>query len=191
MPDQRTSSALLQQAVNQDPQAWNRLVSLYKPLIAYWCRRAGLTDEDVNDVVQEVFKAVATDLGNYERAGHSFRAWMRGITRHKIFDFFAHRQGQPAAAGGSDAYQQLQQVPDAAADLADDDQEATALYHRALAFVRGEFEERTWQAFWRTAVDSQTTSSVAVELGMTPGAVRVAKSRVLHRLREEFRDLID
>jgi RNA polymerase sigma-70 factor (ECF subfamily) len=51
-----------------------------------------------------------------------------------------------------------------------------------------EFEERTWQAFWRTAVDGRSAADVGAELGMTPGAVRVAKSRVLHRLREELGD---
>jgi RNA polymerase sigma-70 factor (ECF subfamily) len=55
--------------------------------------------------------------------------------------------------------------------------------------VRGEFEPRTWQAFWKTAVDGRPVKDVADELGMSPGAVRVAKSRVLHRLRDELGDL--
>jgi RNA polymerase sigma-70 factor (ECF subfamily) len=56
--------------------------------------------------------------------------------------------------------------------------------------VRGEFEERTWQAFWQTVIGGRAPRDVAADLGMSPGAVRVAKSRVLHRLREELGDLM-
>ena len=60
------------------------------------------------------------------------------------------------------------------------------LLSRGLDLIRGEFEERTWQAFWRTAVEGRDAKEVALELRMSPGAVRVAKSRVLRRLREEL-----
>ena len=63
------------------------------------------------------------------------------------------------------------------------------LFARALGLIREEFEERTWAAFWRTAVEGRAAKDVGAELSMTPGAVRVAKSRVLHRLREELGDL--
>ena len=57
---------------------------------------------------------------------------------------------------------------------------------RVLEAVRGEFEGRTWQAFLRTAVEGRPPKEVGPELGMSQGAVRVAKSRVLRRLREEL-----
>ena len=50
---------------------------------------------------------------------------------------------------------------------------------------------RTWQAFWRTAVEGQAPKNVAAELGVRPDAVRMAKSRVLRRLRDELPDLAD
>ena len=55
--------------------------------------------------------------------------------------------------------------------------------------IREEFEPRTWQAFWQTAVEGRAASDVAADFGMSPGAVRVAKSRVLHRLRAELGEL--
>jgi RNA polymerase sigma-70 factor (ECF subfamily) len=57
--------------------------------------------------------------------------------------------------------------------------------------VRGEFEERTWQAFWHTAVEGRRPKDVAADLGMSPGAVRVAKCRVLQRLREALGDVME
>jgi RNA polymerase sigma-70 factor (ECF subfamily) len=65
------------------------------------------------------------------------------------------------------------------------------LYRRALDLIRSEFEERTWRAFLMVTVEGRLPADVAVELGTTPGAVYIAKSRVLKRLREEFGDLLE
>ena len=72
----------------------------------------------------------------------------------------------------------------------DDTAQTTSLHRRALELVRGEFEDRTWQMFWRTFIDERPPAAVAGELGVTPAAVRKAKSRVLHRLKQQFTDLL-
>ncbi len=63
-----------------------------------------------------------------------------------------------------------------------------SLFRRALASIRGEFEPRTWQAFWLTTIEGRCAKDVASDLAMTAGAVRVAKSRILQRLRDELGD---
>jgi RNA polymerase sigma-70 factor (ECF subfamily) len=188
-----TSRSLLARLRANEPAAWDRLVGLYAPLVWHWCRRMSLPREDAADVLQEVFQAVALHLGTFQKARpqDSFRAWLRTITRNKVIDH-ARREGkQPRAAGGTDAAVWLAQV--AEADWAADGPEELALegqvVHRALEGIRAEFEERTWRAFWRVAVDCQPAQDVARELGTTPGAVRVAKCRVLNRLRRELGDL--
>jgi len=55
-----------------------------------------------------------------------------------------------------------------------------------LDVLRGEFEDRTWQAFWLTAVQGKPAQEVAAELGLAPGTVRQAKYKILKRLREEL-----
>ena len=55
--------------------------------------------------------------------------------------------------------------------------------------MQRDFEERTWQAFWKTAVEHKTAPQAAEELGMSVAAVYMAKSRVLRRLRAEFEGL--
>jgi len=57
------------------------------------------------------------------------------------------------------------------------------LFHRAGQQVRGEVHRQTWDAFWETAVLGTAPADAAAKLGMTAGAVRVAKCRVLARLR--------
>jgi RNA polymerase sigma-70 factor, ECF subfamily len=195
-PSSGTSRSLLERVRADDAAAWDRLVSLYAPLVLYWCRGRGLQDADAADVFQEVFLAVATHLGDFHKnhPGDTFRGWLRTITSNKILDHFRRRRRDPGGVGGSEAQDRLAILaapfmPEEASVA--DDQAERGLFYRALEFVRGEFEPKTWQAFWLTAVEDRLASEVADMLGMSAGAVRVAKSRVLHRLREELGDLVE
>ncbi len=67
-----------------------------------------------------------------------------------------------------------------------DQNELSALLHRGLEIVKSEFETRTWDAFWRVAVEGDRTADVAADMGISANAVRQAKSRVLRRLRDEL-----
>jgi RNA polymerase sigma-70 factor (ECF subfamily) len=186
-----TSVSLLERAVGRDETAWARLATLYSPLVAHWCKSGGVPPADVDDVTQEVLVAVSLGLPRFRRERDGgFRAWVRGIARHKILDRLRQaRRGEPE--GGTDAHRRVLELPDAADGPGDDEAgEEAWLYRRALDLVRTEFADKTWQAFWRVAVDDRPTDAVAVELGMSAVAVRIAKSRVLARLREEVGDLI-
>jgi RNA polymerase sigma-70 factor (ECF subfamily) len=189
-----TSLTLLVRVQANEPGAWQRLIDLYAPLVYHWCRRGGLTGEDAADVFQEVFRSVAAHIAGFrrDRPGDTFRGWLRTITRNKVRDHCRRQAGQPRAAGGTDAQLHLQNVPDPAEA---EDEEETGLVvrqlHRTLAEIRGEFEERTWQAFWQVQMEGRDTAAVGAELGMTPAAVRKAKFRVLRRLREELDDMLD
>ncbi len=192
-----TSRSLLVRARSNDKEAWDRLVGLYAPLVIYWCRRWNLPEDDTADVFQEVFRAVATHLGGFrkERSGDSFRGWLRTITRSKISDHYQKLTREPKGVGGSAALIKLASLPEPPPpDIDDDETELEArdgLVRRALDQIRVHFQVNTWNAFWRVAVDGQPANEVADELSMSPGAVRVAKSRVLQRLREELGDLIE
>lgn len=186
-----TSLSLLGRVRLRDESSWTRLLALYGPLVEYWCRRGGV-EADIDDLVQEVFVAVSQDLERFEYRGpRSFRAWLRGITRHKLLDYYRKAQRQAPAEGGSTALLRLQEIPDPQPGSSDDADEVSGLYRRALELIRSEFEERTWQAFWLSAVEGRDTAAVAAELGISPVAVRIAKSRVLARLRAEADQLID
>ena len=189
------SSTLLERVKARRPEAWERLVDLFGPVVYRWCRQTGVGREDAADVVQEVFSSVAAHVGDFRRdsPGDSFTAWLATITRNKIRDWSRRRQGRPEARGGTDAQQQFLQVP----ELSELSQQSGgtwaggALPRRALDLVRAEFENRTWEAFWRTAVDGQCPADVAQDLGVTVNAVYKAKSRVLRRLRRELGDLLE
>ncbi len=71
------------------------------------------------------------------------------------------------------------------------EQEDSELVRRVLALIKAEFEPSTWQAFWGVVVLEKKPAQMAQTLGLTPNAVRVAKFRVLRRLREEIDGLLD
>ena len=188
-----TSQSLLARLRLNDSDAWDRLVSLYTPLVYFWCQKLNLPAQDIPDVVQEVFKAVSTNIDNFrkDRPSDTFRGWLRTIARSKVIDHYRRQQRQPKAAGGSVAQRQLTEVADVIDDESLDEPACHSLFLRALEVIRQEFQEHTWQAFWRVVVDGQLPKDVAEELSMRPGTVRVAKSRVLHRLRRELGDLLE
>jgi RNA polymerase sigma-70 factor (ECF subfamily) len=193
-PSSATSRSLLARVQADEPQAWERLVHLYAPLVLQWCRGRGLQDQDVADIFQEVFQAVLAYVRGFrkEREGDTFRGWLRRITQNKLHDHFRRLGREARGVGGSSARERLAQLPAPQPDeddLAPTENGEGSLFLRALDLIREEFEERTWSAFWRTAVEGRAAKDVAADLGMSPGAVRVAKSRVLHRLREELGDL--
>jgi RNA polymerase sigma-70 factor (ECF subfamily) len=144
-------------------------------------------------VAQEVFAAAATGLAGFrrDRPGDTFRGWLRGIARNHVLLHFRRNHGRPQAEGGPEAAARLEGVADpfGTAD-ADEECQIGHLYQRALEQVRADFEERTWQAFWLVAIDERPLPQVAAELGVTPGAIRQAKSRVLRRLKQQVGDLL-
>src|SRR5262245_56120301 len=89
-PSQGSSLAtsLLVRVRALDPQAWQHLMALFEPVVHGWCRAAGLQPADAADVQQEVFQAVALNIGKFrrDRPGDSFRGWLWGITRNKLLD---------------------------------------------------------------------------------------------------------
>jgi RNA polymerase sigma-70 factor (ECF subfamily) len=187
---QSGSTSLIQRLKAQDAQAWQRLLDLYVPLVFSWCRRAEMRSQDSADVVQEVFRAVYRGIADfrYERPEDTFRGWLRTIARNKIQDHFRRRAKQPIARGGTDAQQRLLEVAESESADAPNSRPLAGLMHRALDLVRNEFENHTWQAFWLMSVENRSSSEVAQQLGMTVGAVRQAKYKVLRRLRQELGD---
>jgi RNA polymerase sigma-70 factor (ECF subfamily) len=173
--------------------AWGELVDLYGPLVDSWCRRAGLSAAARADVGQDVFLAVHRGISGFDptQLHATFRGWLWTITRNAVLKSLRHRQ--PPPPGGSTALARLAEIADPWVDASSDDpistpDESASLLRRALDQIRPTVEELTWQAFWSTTVLGRSAPDVAQELGLTPAAVRQAKSRILRRLRRQLGD---
>jgi RNA polymerase sigma-70 factor (ECF subfamily) len=174
--------------------AWRELVDLYGPLIESWCRQAGVGEATRADIGQEVLLAVHRGIASFDPAHPraTFRGWLWTITRNAILQW--RRRQEPGGTGGSTALARLAEIPDpdgeAEWDAPPADSNDTAnLIARALDQIQPEVQEHTWKAFWNTAFLGHSAPEVALELGMTPMAVRQAKSRVLCRLRKQLGDV--
>jgi RNA polymerase sigma-70 factor (ECF subfamily) len=175
---------------NGDTDAWRQFIDLYAPMIYGLARRKGLQDADAADLTQEVLRTIATRNAAYDADRGAFRGWLYTVTRNRIRDFVDGKQARHRGDGGTDALILLNEQP-----AADDDSEhwdreyEQQVFNLAAEQVRGEFAESTWQAFWKVAVEGVNAEEAAQSMGLSVGAVYVAKSRVLARLRRQIQQL--
>ena len=156
-----SSSSLLDRVQQMRPDAWARMVDVFSPIVYRWARKSGLNGDDSADVVQDVFIAVARNIGTFQRQKQSasFRSWLATITRNRVKDCFRKRQRDPGGFGGTEALRQFQNVPDEYS-MSDDELEQSIslatldrrLPIRVLEIVKSECDPKTWQAFWQTTV---------------------------------------
>lgn len=172
-------------------KAWSEFVELYTPLIFGHCRRRGLQEADAADVAQDVMKAVALAMQqfNYNRDRGSFRSWLLTVTRSKLCNFFTRQARQPRGTGDSQVQDWLTEQPSAQESGEWETEYRQRLFIWASEQVRAEFQPASWQAFWRTAVDHEPVAAVAASLALSPGAVYIARSRIIARLRERLREV--
>jgi RNA polymerase sigma factor (sigma-70 family) len=187
------ASLLLRLRDPQDHQAWLEFVTLYEPVTYRIFRRHGLQDADAREVAQELFIAVSRSIDRWDPAKErgSFRGWLQCVARNLVVNWLNHRQRQLIVAGGSDLQSMLDRLPDdSGPETVEFDQELRrAVFQRAAEQVRTEVQPATWQAFWETALLGNAPAAAAQKLGMTVGAVRVAKCRVLARLRAAVKEI--
>jgi len=173
-----------------DSTSWAEFAQIYGPVVYGFARKRGLQDADAADVVQDVLRSVARNASklDYNPKKGTFRGWLYTVTRNKVYNFLSAGKNRAKPIGGdSEDGDGLDQLPDRSPGQ---DADWELEYQRRLSSlamdaVKKEFHASTWKAFWATAVDGRSATEIGRELGMTAGAVYVAKSRVLARLRDE------
>ncbi|MGF1582804.1 MAG: RNA polymerase sigma factor [Gemmataceae bacterium] len=187
-------SLLIRLKQSGDEEAWSQFVEVYAPLVHAYGLHHGLQDADAADLAQEVLQIASAQVGefDYDPRQGSFRGWLYTVTRNKLRTILRKRRSREEAQGGANMQRVLLNQPDT-----HDDEEHWNRQHEQHLFtwaterVRKEFNETTWFAFWRTAVENFPPAAVAEQLGLSVGAVYVAKSRVLARLRSEIEAIED
>ena len=187
-------SLILRLRDRDDEAAWAEFAEVYGPLIYRLARQKGLQDADARDLCQDVFQAVAAAIERWDPnpAKGRFRAWLFRIVRNMMVNFFTAKRRCPNGSGRTSIQEMLDAQPDGNEQ---DESLFTEEYKRrvfqwAAERVKGEFTETTWQAFWATGVDHCPVADVAARLGVSAGAVYVARSRVLARLRQRVEQLL-
>jgi RNA polymerase sigma-70 factor (ECF subfamily) len=188
MPD--TPASLLERL--RDPaadEAWATFVDLYTPLLYHWANRVGLRDPDAADLVQDVFVLLLRKLPDFQYdARKGFRNWLRTVTLNRWREL--RRRRHPSVEAAGDVTLDDLPAPDGDEPFWERDYRQHVA-RRVLLVMQREFEPAAWKACWECVVAGRPAADVGKELGLSPGAVRVAKFRVLSRLRHELEGLLD
>jgi RNA polymerase sigma factor (sigma-70 family) len=172
----------------RDLQAWEEFVALYSPLIRSVARAKGLQDADACEVVQDVMIAIVKAIPNYECSSQigSFRRWLTTIARNKTLNRLT-RVPVDVAKRSADV-----EMGDLSCSIVQSESNQHILdsdwkkqiFVLAAQHVRARIQPATWSAFWMTAIEDRSGEDVAKELGLSIGAVYVARSRVLAKIRD-------
>ncbi|MEJ7594688.1 MAG: sigma-70 family RNA polymerase sigma factor [Planctomycetaceae bacterium] len=182
-----TSDSLIARV--QDPAddaAWADFLNVYRPVILRMARRRNLQDADAQDVCQKVLIAVSQAISQWEpHPDRPFRAWLGRVARNAILNAVIRRPKDQATGLSEVAFllnDVAVEVPGSSAELMLETRRQ--LFYRASQVVRCEFTDITWRMFWETEVEGRSVDVVGASCGRTPGAVYVARCRVMKRLRE-------
>jgi RNA polymerase sigma-70 factor (ECF subfamily) len=179
---------------SRDAEAWAEFVDIYAPLVYSLARKHGMQDADAADLTQEVLRLVAhvAPQFTYDPRRGSFRGWLFTVARNQLRKWANARKRQVRGTGCSETQRLLEEQPARDDEVADWDQEyQQRLVEWAAEKVRDHFRPATWQAFWRTALEGQDPRAVGEALGMSVGAVYIARSRVLARIKEQIQQFQD
>ena len=184
-------SLLVRMRDAHDQQAWADFVRLYAPAIYRFARRKGLQDADAADLTQEVLRSVAGSIGqlDFDPRQGMFRGWLFTLAHRRLCDWFDSRQRRERGSGDSAMVQLLYDQPERADQKHWEEDLEREAFARAAEKIRPIFSETTWQAFWQTAIEGKSGKDVAQELGLSVGAVYLAKSRVMVRLKAQVAEL--
>ena len=178
-----------------DSESWDRLVSLYTPLLRRWVRKYQIQESDVDDIIQDVLSALMNDLPKFQhnRRTGAFRSWLRTILVNRVRLFWRSRKYRPVATGSSSIDQMLDQLQDGSSEVSQiwNREHNEIVLKRLMQNIRPQFEAQTWLAFQRQVVEHQRADVVARELEMSLSGVYKAKSRVLAALRREADGLVE
>lgn len=187
------ASLLIRLRDPQDHEAWVEFVEIYEPATYRQLRKCGLQDADARELMQDLFIAVNRQIPKWEltKERGSFRGWLRRVARNLVINWMKNGQRRIVSWGGSGSHEMFDELAaEDCAESAEFDREVQrSIFQRATEVVRQEQNPKAWQAFWGTAVEGKTPSVVSHELGMSPGAVKVAKFRVFARLKEIVSDI--
>jgi RNA polymerase sigma-70 factor (ECF subfamily) len=192
----RTSASLLERLSDRaDSDAWAKMVDLYSPMIRAWLSRYRLPESDVDDISQTVLSSVVAKLHLFQHNGRvgAFRNWLRTITINSFRQKLRLDRKRRDSLGGRALLAGLHELEDPKSDLRQvwDRTHDAHVLRAVLTLAEPEFESKTWQAFRLQVFEEARPALAAAQLGMTVNAVLIAKSRVLKRLRDLSRDLID
>lgn len=171
-------SQLAAAVLSKDRKATAEFVARYAHSVyGYIHARLAPRYDQVEDLVQEVFLSAWENLGRYSGAG-PLGAWVMGIARHKIEDYYRARLRAPESIDDPD---QIPVAPTKTSDI-HDFLEQSDLHKKTWEVLAQLSDQHRLALIWRYW-DKASAREMAQKTGKTEKAIE----RLLARAREEFR----
>ena len=187
-PPETRASLILRLKDAADVAAWDEVAAIYGPLVYRMALWQGLQSADADDVVQEVFSAVASSVTKWveQPKRGSFRAWLLAMSRNIAINVLTRRPHGSVGCGGVDIVSALANLPAPSGPLSSqfDLEYQREVYRWAAEQVRETVARITWDAFHLTHMEGVSIADASQQLGISIGKVYIARSRVMSRLRE-------
>ena len=181
-----------------DEDSWRDFFNTYWRLIYEVALKAGLSETEAKEVVQETVISVAKQMPTfrYDPARGKFKGWLLQITRRRISDLVRKRM-QAAGATGHTPLEQLgadhlESVPDPAADDLEaiwDQEWQRHHFDTAIQNVKKQVKPDQYQLFDLYVVQRWPARKITQTLGVSAGQVYLAKHRIGSLLKKEIRQL--
>ncbi len=199
-----TRPSLLQRVRNtQDQESWREFHDIYRKLIFGFAIKAGLTEGEAEEVVQETLIAAAKHLPEfrYDPKVCSFKTWLLNLSNWRVQDQLRRRQAPSPRHAGPARYDSaddasrtstINRIPDPGGlelDALWDKEWHAALLDAALAKVKPQVDLKQWQIFDLYVLKEWSVKEVARALGVSAGRVYLAKHRVSVLVKKELKKL--
>ena len=178
-----------------DDEGWSEFFTIYRQLIFSTARRAGLCEDEAEDVVQETVLSVAKTIKEfkYDPKKCRFKNWLGHLAQKRIADRFRKR-GRELPAANSTANRTgtapIERVPDPAGADLDAIWEAEwkqKVLDAAMTSVKTKVNAEQYQIFDFYVLKKMPAAKVAKTLGVSIGQVYLARHRVAAALKKEVR----
>lgn len=181
-----------------DQESWRDFFNTYWKLIYGAAIKAGLTDAEAQDVVQETVITVAKKMNDfkYDPALGSFKGWLLSTTRWRIEDQRRKRQrgGQPRERRSGETHRTdtIERIPDPASfdlDAVWEREWEKNLMDAALQRVKQKVSPKQYQIFDLHVIKNWPVRKVAEALGVNSAQVYLAKHRITRLLKKQVKGL--
>lgn len=171
-----------------DGRSWEYFRAHYWGLLVGYAKSRGLGPHEAEEVAQETLIAVSRNIGSYEYqpGKSSFKAWLRGIVRHKVADQWRKRARQPDTTSLGDGTDHCA-APDDAPDEVWERQWQMDLVAAAVEKVRFSVSADQFRLWHECTVRCVPAREVAKTFGVSAACVHVAAFRIRARITREAR----
>jgi RNA polymerase sigma factor (sigma-70 family) len=181
-----------------DDESWREFYDIYRRLIFSTAIKAGLTEQEAEEVVQETLISIAKTIKDfkYDPRECRFKSWLGHLTHKRIADSFRKRGRESLlredSAEGTSKTPVMERIPDVSGvdlDAIWEDEWRQKVLEAAIGRVKNRVGAEQYQMFDFYVLKKMPVRKVAADLGTSVGRIYLAKHRVAKLIKKEVKAL--